>query len=214
MEKNSFLTFNDLVYRLYACSTAEQLKESFLKQLNQLIGYSYTSMLLADTSPGGDALYQETPLCVPDSFAGEGIEYHHGCSRYNISDTLQTSIVYQQKFLGLLTLFRTGKDTPFGQEDLFYLQALTPHLNIVLNNILFPGESSCGYKNDQNLSALAGEYQLTARETQILKLIFDFKNNCDIARELSITEGTAQKHIQNIFRKMNVSAKWDLLQFR
>ena len=38
------------------------------------------------------------------------------------------------------------------------------------------------------------------------------KNNDEIARSLTIKETTLQKHIQNIFRKCQVSSKWELLR--
>ena len=68
------------------------------------------------------------------------------------------------------------------------------------------------YWEDEN--ALAEKHDLTARERQILNFVLEFQNNDEIAASLGISENTVQKHLQNIFRKMNVSSKWELLQIR
>lgn len=55
---------------------------------------------------------------------------------------------------------------------------------------------------------------VTKNITFLTQLSFEFKNNQEISYELNIQDNTIQKHIQNIFRKMRVSSKWDLLKFR
>ena len=61
--------------------------------------------------------------------------YIHCYRKYNIFDSMQYASVYQQELLGILTLFRTEKDGPFTNEDMFYLQAIGMHLNAVLYQI-------------------------------------------------------------------------------
>ena len=61
--------------------------------------------------------------------------YVHCYRKYNIFDSMQYASVYQQELLGILTLFRTEKDGPFTNEDMFYLQAIGLHLNAVLFQI-------------------------------------------------------------------------------
>ncbi|NSK76881.1 helix-turn-helix transcriptional regulator [Blautia massiliensis] len=55
---------------------------------------------------------------------------------------------------------------------------------------------------------------LTARELQIAEQIFQYRNNDEIAQSLGIRENTLQKHLQNIFRKTNVTSRWELLRLR
>jgi DNA-binding NarL/FixJ family response regulator len=50
----------------------------------------------------------------------------------------------------------------------------------------------------------AGEYDLTARETEILKLIAKGYNNQKIAETLEISVNTIKVHIAGILRKLEV----------
>ena len=54
-------------------------------------------------------------------------------------------------------------------------------------------------------------YQLTTREQDILELILAGKNNEEISESLFISLGTAKSHIHNIFYKLNVKRRQQLL---
>ncbi|NCI46683.1 ATP-binding response regulator [Sediminibacterium soli] len=54
-------------------------------------------------------------------------------------------------------------------------------------------------------------FHLTSRETEIARLIFKGKTYKNVAKELFISEKTVTKHIQNIFAKVDVSNKVELL---
>ncbi len=54
-------------------------------------------------------------------------------------------------------------------------------------------------------------YNLTARETGIVKLIDKGLKYKSIAEELFISERTVSKHVQNIFIKVGVSNKVELI---
>ena len=50
-------------------------------------------------------------------------------------------------------------------------------------------------------------YGLTERELQVLRLVASGKTNKAIARELSLSEKTVDRHVSNIFTKVNVSSR-------
>ena len=56
------------------------------------------------------------------------------------------------------------------------------------------------------------EYQLTTREQDILKLLLDDMNNTEISEALCISVGTTKAHIHNVFAKVNVKRRRDLMQ--
>jgi DNA-binding NarL/FixJ family response regulator len=53
----------------------------------------------------------------------------------------------------------------------------------------------------------ADRHGLTARELQVLRLVADGKSNRQIAEELCISDHTARRHLQNIFRKLGVASR-------
>jgi DNA-binding CsgD family transcriptional regulator len=61
-----------------------------------------------------------------------------------------------------------------------------------------------------DLAALDGSprgHGLTARELQVLRLVSSGKTNKAIARELSLSEKTVDRHVSNIFNKLAVSSR-------
>nr|WP_288752902.1 helix-turn-helix transcriptional regulator [uncultured Anaerostipes sp.] len=56
------------------------------------------------------------------------------------------------------------------------------------------------------------KYQLTTREQDILKLLLDDMNNTEISETLCISVGTTKAHIHNIFAKVDVKRRRDLMQ--
>ncbi|MGD0223012.1 MAG: response regulator transcription factor [Terriglobia bacterium] len=57
------------------------------------------------------------------------------------------------------------------------------------------------------------DFGLTSREMQVIKLISSGYTNKDLAKELSISENTAKHHITNIFDKLGVSNRMELVLF-
>lgn len=183
---------------------------SFSEAENEYINHSEEDPLLWVTGSQESTLIRESDL-LDDECRLHSPLYLHCYKKYNIFDTLQFSIVYNHIFLGVLTLFRTRIDGYFTEDDMFYLRSLGTHLNLAVYRILKEPQTK---DRQEILAELAQKFVLTNREVEILSLIFDFKSPLDIAAELKLQENTVQKHTQNIFRKMNVSSKWELLQFR
>lgn len=56
------------------------------------------------------------------------------------------------------------------------------------------------------------KYSLTTREQDIMRLLLENKNNTDISEELVISIGTAKTHIHNIFTKLEVKKRSQLIE--
>ena len=54
--------------------------------------------------------------------------------------------------------------------------------------------------------------QVSAREEEIIQLIITGHSNAEIAEQLFIASSTVKKHINNIFRKLKVQNRWQLLK--
>src|SRR6185436_2698894 len=71
-------------------------------------------------------------------------------------------------------------------------------------------------------ASLAGEgkekvpsnHGLTERELEVLRLVASGKTNKAIARELSLSEKTVDRHVSNIFAKLKVSTRSAATAFR
>jgi DNA-binding CsgD family transcriptional regulator len=53
----------------------------------------------------------------------------------------------------------------------------------------------------------AGEYGLTSREKEILRLLVEEKTQNDLARELFVSPHTIDTHLRNIYAKLHVQSR-------
>ncbi len=65
---------------------------------------------------------------------------------------------------------------------------------------------------DSRQSLFSMEYQLTAREQEILALLLDNNSNQEISDKLKISLGTTKTHTHNIFQKLGVRKRRELLE--
>lgn len=65
--------------------------------------------------------------------------------------------------------------------------------------------------NDQLTEAFLVKYGITDREREIILKVIEGKSNADIARELFISLATVKTHLHNIYRKIDVNSRYDLL---
>ena len=131
--------------------------------------------------------------------------------KFDVYDDMQFTIVFNGKLLGLLTLYRTRIDGTFSTEDMFFLRALGMHLNAVMYRMLGTGRTK-HIVDENRLSDMQSRFCLTGREVEILSHLYRFETNAEIADALGIRENTLQKHLQNLFRKLNVTSKWEVLR--
>ena len=161
--------------------------------------YSRESMIL-----------RESALVCEEERLGSPI-YKKFYSRYDIYDTLQMSIAYAGMVYAIITLYRTQDQGVFTSDDEFYMQLTGKHMNY-----LFAKHCGGSYYPEKasDTAALAAQYHLTPRESEILSYIFSGMNNQKILEKTFISSYTLQKHIQNIYRKMQVSNRLELLQYK
>jgi ligand-binding sensor domain-containing protein/DNA-binding CsgD family transcriptional regulator len=63
----------------------------------------------------------------------------------------------------------------------------------------------------QNLDGVIETYELTAREQEILRLVLQGARNKDIERKLFISASTVRNHIYNIYQKLGVGNRLELI---
>ena len=122
------------------------------------------------------------------------------------------SIADQGACIGAFTLYRTDRYGDFTDIDLYILKQLLPHLQ----NKLAAETEAVEYsveKSKRSSYYLSREFNLSKREIQILRLLCDGKNNGEISARLSISVNTVKKHVSNIFGKLNVDSRTQLIHF-
>ena len=87
-----------------------------------------------------------------------------------------------------------------GAREVFEQLGARPDLAVV-------EEIGVGLDGDGKGKTPADRHGLTGRELQVLRLIASGKTNKAIARELSLSEKTVDRHVSNIFTKVNVSSR-------
>jgi len=65
--------------------------------------------------------------------------------------------------------------------------------------------------DEKQWSYLCRRYELTPREQQIAELVCQGFRNGNIARNLNIRPGTVKTHVRNIYRKVKVKNKINML---
>ena len=137
--------------------------------------------------------------------------YQECYRRFDIYDTLQLSITSGDDLLAVLTLFRNRAAGAFADEDVYLLKALSKHLNTIFYKHCRERDTAASVSGA--VETITKKVHMTPKETEILTLIFLTKSNIEICDELGIKEHTLQKHFQNIYRKLNISSRWELLRF-
>jgi len=92
----------------------------------------------------------------------------------------------------LRLFFFRGRGADFSESDRAQLTLLRPHLH----------EAHLDAERRRH-----PEPRLTTRQLDLLRLVADGNTNGQIARRLSITEGTVRTHLENIYRKLGVSSR-------
>lgn len=65
---------------------------------------------------------------------------------------------------------------------------------------------------EEQCARVARTYDLTRKEEAILNLLLGGKTRTEIAQELYVSDNTVKTHIRNLYKKMGVSGKAELVQ--
>jgi DNA-binding CsgD family transcriptional regulator len=66
--------------------------------------------------------------------------------------------------------------------------------------------------NQLNINEITLRYRLTFRETDVLRHVLKGLKNADIAEELNIAEQTIKDHLSNIYRKIGIGNRTELMR--
>lgn len=118
---------------------------------------------------------------------------------------------YGESLIGFLGSLSTDK-VVFGQ-DTDFLYSSIPYvlygffLIAYFLNYSLPTPVGLGQLSGSFLST----YNITEREREIIQMVIQGKSNADIASELFISLATVKTHLHNIYQKVGVDSRYDLL---
>ncbi len=239
---NDWIVLNHIIYRIHSMDNLDQMRSVLLEQLRSLIRYDSADFFLASEDGKGELvhpvfynadaelgsrymknffdidyskgllqsgksiIYRETDLMPEEQrvqsqyyksyFLPEG--WHYG---------LDMLIADHQRLLGVVTLYRKKGEPDFEYEDIFILELLMEHLEFRLLR-----EAREKAAPGLTVEQCAFRYQLTKREETILSLLLLSESNESICEKLCITNNTLKKHILNLYRKLQINSRSQLLK--
>lgn len=118
-------------------------------------------------------------------------------------------LIKNEKILGIVNLFRSEKLGDFSDKDMHILDILKLHICNIIENL------NLSVKNNKDLVRVSEEFinknDLSSREKEIVELINSGYSNADIAEKLIISISTVKKHVYNIYSKVGVKSRTQLL---
>jgi len=149
---------------------------------------------------GKSIVYRETDI-ISDEKRIQTEYYKKVYQPNNWHYSLQIILSRNNKFMGVITLYRViGKDN-FEYDDIFILDMLKNHLSFRISKEMERKENN---SNKLTIVQAVQKYELTKREEMILVLLMAGKDNDEICNVLVITSNTLKKHILNIYRKLGI----------
>ena len=127
----------------------------------------------------------------------------------NIHYSAQLCLSYHEVFVGIVSLYRPKDDGDFTDDQIFLLDLFKDHLAYRLYCCRF-GQSDRKSSPDA-INNAKQSYTLTNREAEILGHLFRGHSSEIICGELNISNHTLKKHISNLYKKMDVKSRGDLL---
>lgn len=237
-ETNDWLVVNNIIYKIYSTFDLTEMRKSLLEQIKLLVNFDSADFFLSrkdgkhglENGVGFNSDIDELIEGDKEDYS-RGIMYSGKCMVYRETDimddaervktyyyknfylknrwhyALQMILAYNKEFLGVITLYRTiGKDD-FVYDDIFLLDMLKEHLAFRLH-------CEKEKQKDEKIDIIdaAEKYHLTKREVTVLKYLLSGTDNAVICNELVISDNTLKKHILNIYRKLNVNSRMQLLK--
>ena len=141
----------------------------------------------------------------------EKTEFYQGyLSPQNIPYGEGIFLVKEGKILGVLNLFRSKELGDFKEKDMHILEVFKNHLTNILystcqDSIATDGRKFVSIKDIER-------YNLSKREKEIMDLMLQGDTNVEISEKLFISISTVKKHVYNIFTKMGINSRMQLMK--
>jgi DNA-binding CsgD family transcriptional regulator len=224
---------------LYTIDDLVQLRKKFLEFIRALVPFNEASFTLASEINGRVELNDFVSVDMPDEFIKKYNTQYYKVDYINYIYNFEKSMVYKDSdivennmrektefyqnyllpekvpfaggivlvksriLLGVITLFRSSDYGDLEEKDLEILEIFKNHLE----NIFF--KLQCQRQDKRTL--IFEKFTFSKREIEVIDLVVHGLSNQEISNELSISTSTVKKHINNIFYKLGVASRSQLI---
>ena len=116
-------------------------------------------------------------------------------------------LLKEEKIIGIINLFRSNELGDFSDKDLYILDTLKLHLRNIQYHLC---DREVGEVEDK-VESVCKQYDLSERETEVIRLVNEGASNTEIGDKLSISISTVKKHFYNIYNKIGVKNRTQLI---
>ena len=160
-------------------------------------GFFKETVAFRDTDMLSDE-FREQSATYRDIYEPEGVHY-----------AMRMHLVYKQRSIASIVAFNSKEHGDFSERDLYVFNMLAPHFAFRLGSII--EEKNAASKTSKFDEACA-QYGFTPREQEIVKYLLGDVPDADLANLLYISTATLKKHIYNIYKKVDVNNRLQLVK--
>ncbi len=125
------------------------------------------------------------------------------------------TLVHRDRPLGAVAIWRKRDEQDFSERELYMLETLKIHIELKFYYLLYFDvvPKNIGQQSERTRIGEFGEhYNLTKRELEIVQLIYSEKDSSEICELLYISDSTLRKHIHNIYQKVGIKSRIQLIR--
>ncbi|MGG3556644.1 LuxR C-terminal-related transcriptional regulator [Peribacillus frigoritolerans] len=153
---------------------------------------------------------------LPPELYEKSVYYNDFMFKYGFYYDVGVFLYDRNSIKGVLNFVRSKKEKPFSTSDIMCLEVISRFLSQKTSDFPYPSVSV----PKENINPLKNKIlassqdsrqpDLTSKEAEILQLVLKGHTNITIASELFISVNTVKRHLQNLYRKFDVSNRTSL----
>lgn len=154
---------------------------------------------------------------LPPELYEKSVYYNDFMLKYGFYYDVGVFLYDRNSIKGVLNFVRSKKEKPFSTSDIMCLEVISRFLSqktsdFPYHSVSAPKENQINPLKNKILASSQDLRQpdLTLKEAEILQLVLKGHTNITIASELFISVNTVKRHLQNLYRKFDVSNRTSL----
>lgn len=205
--KGCFFSFDDknspVKEKSYFQGFSQDEQSLLINKYFEIDTIHYYLNLTKETSVFNDSAYINSEVQKKDSF------YNNVQLKWNIPYGLRLVIYSNGTLTGTFSFFKDKSSGDFSDKDVYILNVLKNHAEKILSNLL--NSTASNIQQSHNFNYIENKYSLSDREKEVLHLITEGKSNAEICEILFVSLSTVKKHVYNIFNKVGVNSRTQLI---